>query len=683
MWSILGAGTAVTCWFCNEKTRLPRSPSDCDTKHNWHCDHCQNQNVRDRNGNIVDSHPDMYRESPIPARAQLPEHEPTQQLFCSSCQRNQELICQILSAYLPDEDDPEYQDRYEHAEEYEQSLKRRYPVVCRSCQVKVDQRLQQQSQWMYRRELASALHRSESARKFAPHMRPQPTLRRKRLVAMWALCALVALVACPLVTWAFYLCILCGYLRPGGYATGVGLLLALLTHLSRALNPLWLYIASNPGVRAAGLPTYKQRVVHLALLRLLAAILQIPGWHPVFWSSILICDLVLYWRAISCLRTLDSRRPASRLNRPLTDRGNSAEQEPVDTSPVVTERDAQQTLMSLKSLSFGDSEANLDQDDSLFGSAFTSATSNPWGRRPSSAVRRGRRYGVGADSSDDDTAVNGDMMSDLNTLSFGAPTKAKAPTTHSSSLDDELAALLGGGGSSQSRVKTNSSNSGMFARAQASRMTTQEQRPFEAFAFNRSVDTGLESKMSAFSLDDGSYQGLFGSSAMDSRLLSALQKLLSPGAIVGACIVGSWVAGAYIPLLVIWLVRLALLGVVAASLVFAPRQPALVRACSYALVLALVCLPLWLTTRPLEPAEDDLRADIEFGLSGTRLSRWPLAKRLLSQQLYQHTSDGRTSDDADWTEYPPVIETPVPEIPLPIKLDSAAELAVLAVLAFT
>ncbi|KAJ2313777.1 hypothetical protein IWW54_001308 [Coemansia sp. RSA 2705] len=342
----------------------------------------------------------MYRESPIPARAQLPEHEPTQQLFCSSCQRNQELICQILSAYLPDEDDPEYQDRYEHAEEYEQSLKRRYPVVCRSCQVKVDQRLQQQSQWMYRRELASALHRSESARKFAPHMRPQPTLRRKRLVAMWALCALVALVA--------------------------------------------------------------------------------------------------------------------------------AEQEPVDTSPVVTERDAQQTLMSLKSLSFGDSEANLDQDDSLFGSAFTSATSNPWGRRPSSAVRRGRRYGVGADSSDDDTAVNGDMMSDLNTLSFGAPTKAKAPTTHSSSLDDELAALLGGGGSSQSRVKTNSSNSGMFARAQASRMTTQEQRPFEAFAFNRSVDTGLESKMSAFSLDDGSYQGLFGSSAMDSRLLSALQKLLSP-----------------------------------------------------------------------------------------------------------------------------------------------------------
>ncbi|KAJ2738984.1 hypothetical protein H4R23_000778 [Coemansia sp. Cherry 401B] len=88
----------------------------------------------------------MYRESPITVRAQLPEHEPTQQLFCSSCQRNQELICQILSAYLPDEDDPEYQDRYEHAEEYEQSLKRRYPVVCRLCQVKVDQRLQQQSQ---------------------------------------------------------------------------------------------------------------------------------------------------------------------------------------------------------------------------------------------------------------------------------------------------------------------------------------------------------------------------------------------------------------------------------------------------------------------------------------------------------------------------------------------------------
>ncbi|KAJ2327186.1 hypothetical protein GGI00_004532, partial [Coemansia sp. RSA 2681] len=183
MWSVFSSGqTTVTCWFCNEKTQLPHSGNGSDNKLDWHCHRCDNQNTVDGSGNIVDSRAEMYQESPLPRRLHLAGasgrrsgSSQKEQVFCSTCQRNQELVCQILSAYLPDEDDPEYDYRAQHAEDYARSLKKRYPLVCRACQSKVDDKLQQQAQWIYRRELASALQRSERARKHAPLMQPQPT----------------------------------------------------------------------------------------------------------------------------------------------------------------------------------------------------------------------------------------------------------------------------------------------------------------------------------------------------------------------------------------------------------------------------------------------------------------------------------------------------------------------------
>ncbi|KAJ1745663.1 hypothetical protein LPJ69_006785, partial [Coemansia sp. RSA 1752] len=227
---------------------------------------------------------------------------------------------------------------------------------------------------------------------------------------------------------------------------------------------------------------------------------------------------------------------------------------------VVTERDTQQTLMSLKSLSFSASESNMDQDDSAFGSAFSTATNNPWQRRPSAAVRTSQRR-TRADSSDDDGAANGDILSDLNTLSFGTRTQ-NAPRASINNEDDELSALFGGSSSIGNNLIQNRNS--MLGRAQSRAKfgaPAQVPRPFEAFVFNRNIDTGLESKMSAFSLDDGSYQGLFGSSAMDIRLISGVQRLASPGFMVGGCVVASWIAGAHVPLLAFWLIRLALFGV--------------------------------------------------------------------------------------------------------------------------
>ncbi|KAJ1960119.1 hypothetical protein GGI12_003976 [Dipsacomyces acuminosporus] len=109
----------------------------------------------------------MFRESPLPntrspAAPASSELRYSPNVFCDTCQRNQELVRQILSEYLPDEDENEYAFRVGRLDEYEQSVRRRYPVVCRSCQSKVDERLQRQAQWMCRKELASALKRSDN-----------------------------------------------------------------------------------------------------------------------------------------------------------------------------------------------------------------------------------------------------------------------------------------------------------------------------------------------------------------------------------------------------------------------------------------------------------------------------------------------------------------------------------------
>ncbi|KAJ2171383.1 hypothetical protein GGH16_002888 [Coemansia sp. RSA 560] len=593
----------------------------------------------------------MYCESPIPRRQQLPEPSTpvnTPHVFCPTCQRNQELVCQILSAYLPDESDAEYQTQYECADEYAESLKRRYPVVCRSCQVKVDRKLQMQAQWMYRRELASALHRSESVRKFAPRIRPQPTLRRKWLVATWVVCAAVALVACPLAAWGMYACLSYGYFETSKYTAGAGLVLALVTYVSRMLNPLWLYIASNPGMRAAGLPLYKQRVAYLSLLRFI-------------------------------------RRPASRINRPIATHNSDIKSTDAPAPAVVTERDTQQTLMSLKSLSFSASESNMDQDDSVFGSAFSTATNNPWQRRPSAAVRTSQRR-TRADSSDDDGAANGDILSDLNTLSFGTRTQ-NAPRTSINNEDDELSALFGGSSSIGNNLIQNRNS--MLGRAQSRAKfgaPAQVPRPFEAFAFNRNIDTGLESKMSAFSLDDGSYQGLFGSSAMDIRLISGVQRLASPGFMVGGCVVASWIAGAHVPLLAFWLIRLALFGVVTASV--ASFRAGAVRVYGCAALLVLVCLPIWITLQSPALKDSELYhpvSRVDSFVSETRLVHWPLAKQgaFDFNRPVPGTNDHDDVDlDYDWNPQAASPNIP-PAVPHLLWIDFTAELSALALLAFT
>ncbi|KAJ1894865.1 hypothetical protein LPJ66_004935 [Kickxella alabastrina] len=708
MWKAFGRNrTTVTCWFCNEPTQLPptsSSPSSSPSPHqtpqtpqDWHCTKCDNQNTLDAHGHIVDSRAEMYSEPPPRPPRQPPAAQQSlaEQVFCSACQRNQELVCQILAAYLPDEDDPEYGDRADNAEEYAGQLRRRYPLVCRACQVRVDRRLQQQAQWVYRRELASALQRSARAKRLAARiLRPQPTLRRKWAVLMWVLCALVALVACPVATWAVYLGAYAGVV-PLPVLAGAGLLaLAALTFLSRLVNPLWLYIACSPGMRAAGLPMYRRRVAQLAFLRLLAAcLLLLPAAapHVLAWPVLAAADLALCWLAASNLRTHSGRRrPNHSSGASLAPKGSKAAARDgffAAGKDSTTPGDAQLALASLQNLSFGVSEANRDQDDSFSGldlaAARSSAGSSPWAARASArrrAIGNRRRLDTGDSSGDDNNGNNAnestfgaDIMAGLNTLSVGSQRKlTRAASAHRDadpqSMDvDPVSSLLSGSSFMLSGATGKHS-------ATAAGSAEQPPRPFVPKYFNRQHTTGLETKMSSFSLndsdddnnaDDGSYQGILGSTAMDSWLLGILHRrgslLLRSTAAIGL-FAATVLLGSRLPMWLLWVARVGLAAAVAAAVLFSSTpagfeqntgrvgdvirhldrhreaqnkgwlgQPLMRRILGCTLLMGLVGIPAVFIAMPCQhPAlEVGVAEDmVAFGLSLLPLRRWALARQM-------------------------------------------------------
>ncbi|KAJ2507801.1 hypothetical protein IWW47_000931 [Coemansia sp. RSA 2052] len=600
----------------------------------------------------------MYQESPLPRRLHLAGasgrrsgSSQKEQVFCSTCQRNQELVCQILSAYLPDEDDPEYDYRAQHAEDYARSLKKRYPLVCRACQSKVDDKLQQQAQWIYRRELASALQRSERARKHAPLMQPQPTLRRKGMVATWLVCALVGLVFSQLAMWTWYAYLCLSKRGPSIYIAGAGLALALLTYLSRVLNPLWLYIACHPGMRAFGLPLYKRRVVRLSILRLAAGLLQLAGPSLRIWPALALYDLALCFFAAKDLSVRGSLRPLSRQgSQSAASEATQGEQLENSDSLATTAIDTQRALSSLQNLSFGSSETNRDQDDSFFGTEFTSSSDIRWGRRPSAFKRPGRARLADADSSGDEGTVNTDIMSGLSSMSMGLGSRKHSARPATEKMDVDMQPLL------------------------SSVPTSTAPRPFEPLHFKRELNTGLEMKMSSFSLDDdddGSYQGLFGSSAMDSRLLGMPQRLGSLGLLSAAGLLCTWTFGKHMAPWCFWLARAAL---VAMLLTVALHQPARIaaqqlarirRAAAAGLLLCLVGVPAFVMLR---------QAKIEtLPLS---LLRWPHDKQALSNALELSLKSLLSFAKA---EAAGPFETPLPALS---QLDVAAEIAAMLLLAF-
>ncbi|KAJ2559149.1 hypothetical protein EV175_000480 [Coemansia sp. RSA 1933] len=638
MWSVFqrlsGAHPTASCWFCHETTTLVPPATTRD----WFCARCKNHNTLDAAGNIVDPRADMFSEpaTTTQARRSAPgthDDNTLPQVFCATCQRNQELVCQILAAYLPDEDDPEYTRRVEDADAYAHSLRRRYPLVCRSCQGRVDQRLQMQAQWMYRRELASALSRSEHARTRGASrtLQPQPSLRRKHVVVTWIVCATAALVFCPVAAVLWYYMVV-GAMAPRIDVGAAGVAIAVLTFMARLLNPLWLYVAYNPGVRVSGLPLYKRRLSRLAALRMVAAVLQAVHCPLAIWVLVIAYDLALTVLAVRSIRTRTGKR--LRLDIPTAVAATADANKPVGSTGTRPPVDL--PLTSFESMSFGPSESNRDQDDSFWDAGAVNEPQASWRSHQ-------RRPEDGGSSGDETSTVNTEVISGLDTLTFGSLSPWRSSTARrkdkaeAMDVDVLTSAMMGGNINNKSSSSSRNLADQLVQRRQSSAavQSNANPRPFEAFRFQRDIPTGLESKLSAFTLDDeddGSYQGLFGSAAMDLRLLgpSAPHALaLSLRLSIALCTVGSWFGDALVvaPLWCAWPVRLALTAALLATACrSAPTGLAMWRRVLAGILLAvLVGVPVFCTFRGVAAEEEPAWAMMAL--------RWPQTRLRISRSL--------------------------------------------------
>ncbi|KAG9068916.1 hypothetical protein KI688_011212 [Linnemannia hyalina] len=157
--TILMRPIRVECWSCLRPSWLHRGQRDA-SPHDWTCLNCQNHQRRDKDGNI-ESVPEMFdstlnedtseriarsRTSRNRARSNGSTPSSSQDdVFCDKCSSNQRVIYQLLSNYIPDEDDENYEAFFENADAYRRQVEERYPLACSDCLDRVQRRLSQQN----------------------------------------------------------------------------------------------------------------------------------------------------------------------------------------------------------------------------------------------------------------------------------------------------------------------------------------------------------------------------------------------------------------------------------------------------------------------------------------------------------------------------------------------------------
>lgn len=130
------------CFYCGQKSSkaLPTHTR------RWQCASCQAVNYLDENGDITDPPAEEVASSRQGAQrfARPASDGPTDStLFCSTCLKNQQILTQLLSNYLPPPTDPNYAQREAQYPQYKRGLEERYPQVCVNCEPRVRERIRQ------------------------------------------------------------------------------------------------------------------------------------------------------------------------------------------------------------------------------------------------------------------------------------------------------------------------------------------------------------------------------------------------------------------------------------------------------------------------------------------------------------------------------------------------------------
>ncbi|KAI7816739.1 Ima1 N-terminal domain-containing protein [Gamsiella multidivaricata] len=180
METIIHRPIRVECWTCLRPAWLHRNQHDASPL-DWTCPNCLTHQKRDKDGTIVPV-PEMFDSTlneDVSARisrslksrrrpsAGNPHSSSQGNFFCEMCNGHQRIVYQLLSNYIPDEEDENYETYYGNADTYRRQLEERYPLACANCLDKVHKELAQQN---YR--IKSSLLNSTLSKSRGDHIRP-------------------------------------------------------------------------------------------------------------------------------------------------------------------------------------------------------------------------------------------------------------------------------------------------------------------------------------------------------------------------------------------------------------------------------------------------------------------------------------------------------------------------------
>ncbi|KAL8386282.1 hypothetical protein RB599_007917 [Gaeumannomyces hyphopodioides] len=128
----------LTCFYCGRKTS---TRNDGSIRH-FDCPDCDATNYLDEiTDPPLEATAASIRSDSKPSFGS-PASEPSSDVFCSTCLKNQRIFTSSLAQYLPDDpDDPEYEERERNFYRYRKGLEKQYPQVCAQCEPKVLQRI--------------------------------------------------------------------------------------------------------------------------------------------------------------------------------------------------------------------------------------------------------------------------------------------------------------------------------------------------------------------------------------------------------------------------------------------------------------------------------------------------------------------------------------------------------------
>ncbi|ORY90595.1 hypothetical protein BCR43DRAFT_116425 [Syncephalastrum racemosum] len=109
--------------------------------------------------------------------------------LCDSCEANQQLIYQIMSDYIRDEKDPEYQHSIETADAYKAKLHEKHPL-CDACQAKIDALVAEQKAVLQQRQRDATMSSAEQI----PRLPSLPVCLCR--TTLWSLCHLGTFLLC-------------------------------------------------------------------------------------------------------------------------------------------------------------------------------------------------------------------------------------------------------------------------------------------------------------------------------------------------------------------------------------------------------------------------------------------------------------------------------------------------------